>query len=159
MPLKFHFLNVGQGDCTVIEFPSGRIGMVDIDNLRVLDRDTLRETLDEYHDSLEYLLRKSAGAGTEQLDAEFLTKECQKLTDPLAYYDATIGAGRDLFRMIVTHADMDHMTGLHRLAYQQASKKILNFWHTGDGDYNLARTTQAEWERSPYDQRDWQAYK
>jgi hypothetical protein len=23
MPLKVHFLNVGRGDCTIIEFPSG----------------------------------------------------------------------------------------------------------------------------------------
>ena len=28
--IKFHFLNVGDGDCTIVEFPSGRLGMVDV---------------------------------------------------------------------------------------------------------------------------------
>lgn len=159
MPLKVHFLNVGRGDCTLIEFPSGRIGLVDIDNLGVLDRDTLRETLDEYHESFNFIIRRAAGIPTAQLDSEFLDQERRRLTDPLAYYDAHIGASTDVFRMIVTHPDMDHMTGLHRLAFQQPTKRIQNFWHTGDGDFNLARTTEDEWEKSPYDRRDWEAYK
>jgi len=40
MPLVVHFLNVGQGDCTIIQFPSGRVGIVDIDNLPILDDET-----------------------------------------------------------------------------------------------------------------------
>ncbi len=28
--IRFHFLDVGDGDCTLIEFPSGRIGLIDI---------------------------------------------------------------------------------------------------------------------------------
>ncbi len=42
MPLVVHFLNVGRGDCTIIEFPSGRVGMVDIDNLKALDSMVLK---------------------------------------------------------------------------------------------------------------------
>jgi len=30
MPLVIHFLNVGHGDCTFIELPSGRLMMIDI---------------------------------------------------------------------------------------------------------------------------------
>jgi beta-lactamase superfamily II metal-dependent hydrolase len=50
---------------------------------------------------------------------------------------------------------MDHMTGLYRL-YEQERREILNFWHTGFHDFNLA---DASWEGSPYDERDWQVYK
>jgi len=30
MTIKLHFLDVGDGDCTLIEFPSGRIAIIDI---------------------------------------------------------------------------------------------------------------------------------
>ena len=30
--MKIHFLNVGHGDCTIIEHDSGRITMIDINN-------------------------------------------------------------------------------------------------------------------------------
>jgi hypothetical protein len=55
MPLTVHFLNVGRGDCTIIEFPSGRVGMVDIDNLKSLAPNSEREYLEEYQKSYEYL--------------------------------------------------------------------------------------------------------
>ncbi len=48
MPLKAHFLNVGRGDCTIVEFPSGRVAMVDIYNLKVLDLDTSVELLNAW---------------------------------------------------------------------------------------------------------------
>ena len=30
--LRLHFLNVGHGDCTFVEFPSGHLTMIDINN-------------------------------------------------------------------------------------------------------------------------------
>ena len=47
--LKIHFLNVGKGNCTVIQFPSGRLAIVDIDNSRIDDED------DVLQDPLEFL--------------------------------------------------------------------------------------------------------
>src|SRR5712692_5697364 len=118
MPLTVHFLNVGQGDCTIIEFPSGRIGIVDIDNLRVLDPDTRKELLEEYHASRDYLIAKALNdlsGARRNLDEEFIRKAEETLTDPLAYYDTHVGADKDVFRFIITHPDMDHMTGIHRI--------------------------------------------
>ncbi len=115
MPLNVYFLNVGLGDCTMIEFPSARIGVVDIYNSASADR-----------------------------------------TDPINYYNQNLGSHRHVFRMIVTHPDMDHMTGLNEL---DQAKSIYNFWHTGPLDFNLASTTDAEWNESPYDKKDWLAYK
>ncbi len=159
MPLVVHFLNVGQGDCTIVEFPSGRIGMVDVNNLKVLDKDTRSEVLQEYHQSMDYLVDKAMGKSQYELDEQFLTKETARLTDPLAYYDVHIGKTKDIFRLLVTHPDMDHMTGLYRIHEQDSNKSILNFWHTGNHDFNLADTTDEDWEASPYDKRDWDAYK
>lgn len=158
MPLTIHFLNVGQGDCTIIEYPSGRIGIVDIDNLQILDTDTKSEILEEYHKSIEFLFAK-VHRSQYALDEEFIQKEAEKLTDPLAYYDAHIGAQKDIFRFIITHPDMDHMTGLHRIHAQDSRKSIINFWHTGNHDFNLAETSDEDWESSPYDKRDWETYK
>ena len=60
--------------------------------------------------------------------------------------------------MFVTHPDMDHMTGLYRL-HRQEGIDIVNFWHTGFDNFNLDDTTDEEWERCPYDKRDWELYK
>jgi competence protein ComEC len=155
MPLKVHFLNVGQGDCTIIEFPSGRVGMVDIDNLGILDQDTAREVLEEYGRSVEYLVAKALGGDVAREASEFFRKRYAPLTDPLAYYDTHIGRQKEIFRLLITHPDMDHMTGLYRL-YEQERREILNFWHTGFHDFNLE---DASWEGSPYDERDWETYK
>lgn len=159
MPLKAHFLNVGRGDCTIIQFPSGRVGVVDIDNLRVLDPETRAEALADYRSTASYQLAKARGEPLRFLEQQFLQKEEERLTDPLAYYDTHIGKYIDIFRFIVTHPDMDHMTGLHRLHEQDSNKSVLNFWHTGKHDFNLADTTDREWVDSPYDERDWETYK
>jgi competence protein ComEC len=159
MPLTVHFLNVGRGDCTIIEFPSGHVGMVDIDYLKVLDPDSREELLQEYRESMNYLIRRLHDMPADQLEKAFLAKEQANLTDPFAYYDTHIGAYKDIFRLIVTHPDMDHMTGLYRLHEREPYKNILNFWHTGFHDFNLADTTDAGWEESPYDKRDWETYK
>lgn len=45
--LRIHFLNVGHGDCTIIEHPSGRITMVDINNGDDLDDTSYDEILNE----------------------------------------------------------------------------------------------------------------
>src|SRR5690242_19675308 len=47
MPLKVHLLNVGHGDCTVIEHPSGRLTMIDVNNSQDYDSDSLSELLAE----------------------------------------------------------------------------------------------------------------
>ena len=160
MSLKVHFLNVGRGDCTIVEFPSGRVGMVDIDNLKSLDPDTRAELLADYRKSLKYQLSQPQSIlGQLFLEDRFIKDEEEKLTDPLAYYDAHIGKSTDIFRMIITHPDMDHMTGIHRLHKQDPNKSIVNFWHTGKHDFNLAETTDKEWNDCPYDKQDWDTYK
>lgn len=110
--LKAHFLNVGKGNCTIIEFPSGRLTMIDIDNSRVNDDNPL--------------------------------------TDPIDYYIHKFGR-KSLFRFILSHPDMDHMSGLNLLANEIS---ILNFWDTE----NNKIISDEDWDNSPYDRDDWKKY-
>lgn len=45
--LRVHFLNVGHGDCTIIEHPSGRLTMIDVNNSQEFDSATFAEELAE----------------------------------------------------------------------------------------------------------------
>jgi hypothetical protein len=40
---KIHILNVGHGSCTLIEHPSGRLTMIDINNGTEIDEDSYSE--------------------------------------------------------------------------------------------------------------------
>ncbi len=160
MPLKVHFLNVGRGDCTIIEFPSGRVGMVDIDHLSVLDEDTQKEFTQEYLESRGHDEISLSGSSRvwAALEAQAVLKRAQeRLTDPLDYYDTHIGPTTDIFRFVATHPDMDHLTGLYRLHRQEYAKDIVNFWHPTFENFNLGG--KVDWENSPYDERDWETYK
>ncbi len=46
--VKIHFLNVGHGDCTIIEHASGRLTMIDINNGSELDRQSVSELAAAY---------------------------------------------------------------------------------------------------------------
>jgi len=110
--LKVHFLNVGKGNCTIVEFPSGRLAMIDIDNSRINSENSL--------------------------------------TDPIDYYIGKFGR-KSLFRFILTHPDMDHMSGLNQLANKIS---ISNFWDTE----NNKELNNEDWDNSPYDRKDWDKY-
>ena len=45
--LDFHFLNVGHGDCTIIDFPSGNLSMIDINNSMALPAEDEKALADE----------------------------------------------------------------------------------------------------------------
>lgn len=147
-PLKVWFVNVGHGDCTIVKFPSGRVMMVDICNSRVLDKQSESE------------LREAAGW---TLLAPFLSEQSQQiieakflayrklLDDPIEVMKTEL-PGHDVFRFVLTHPDMDHMTGLHRLLSGLDGISVLNFWDT--------ENTKEEPDKygNGYDERDWKAY-
>lgn len=87
--LKIHFLNVGKGNCTVIQFPSGNLAVVDIDNSKI----------DDKNDTLQ---------------------------DPIEFLE-NIYPNKSIFRFVLTHPDLDHMSGLYEL---HNSRNITNFWDT-----------------------------
>lgn len=137
--MKIWFLNVGHGDCTIIEHASGRLTMIDINNSQDYDPATRQE-----------ILAEQSGATTLasfQAYAAIETIETRELTDPVDFLTTNF-PGRPLWRFILTHPDLDHMRGLKKLLNHV---KIINFWDT-------ANTKPTPSYRSNSDQEDWECY-
>jgi len=72
------------------------------------------------------------------------------LTNPVEYLQNKF-KDCSIFRFVLTHPDMDHMSGLDELAEKV---QILNFWDT---DHNKT-INQTDWAGSPYNPKDWERY-
>lgn len=145
--LRIHFLNVGHGDCTLIEFPSGNLALVDINNSKVLDEETEAELASI--NPFGYGLYKSRGyRGITLLEksvADFVEP-----VDPVSYLKDKF-PGKSIFRFIMTHPDMDHMSGLYRLGTEGIP--IVNFWDT-DNKKDVSKSDVY----GKYDFNDWETY-
>jgi competence protein ComEC len=127
-----NILNVGAGSCAVIESPSGRNSMIDIN-----DGSDLREAA--AMSQLDRLLREGA------------IKEIRaKLADPIAFCRAN---GIDeLWRFILSHPDADHMAGVRRILGGELPTQ--NFW---DIPHQRVRSSRDEFKTdAAYE--DWLAY-
>lgn len=129
MPLDIHFINVGKGSCTAIMHPSGRLTVIDVDDSRAPER---------AHSPLEELLSSSN-----------ISKGVSR-TNPIEYISQNFSNAQSIFRFILTHPDMDHMSGV-KLLYDR--KPFINFW-----DISHERPDPGNWEHSPYDESDWGFY-
>ncbi len=139
---KIHFLNVGHGDCSIIEFPNRNM-MIDINNGQALDETTKNELMESFSITPVDLLFKSF---TEVLSEKGYNIS---LTNPIQYI-------RDLgitsfFRFVLSHPHMDHMTGLHALVNEEKIE-ILNFWHSG------VDIEKPDFSESIYNEEDWDTY-
>ncbi len=133
---KIHFLNVREGDCSVIQHNSGRITVIDVCNAA---------------DPTSSLLKAST-SGANSLQARVLGNFNQKKypVNPIQYLsDHGIAS---IFRYIQTHPDMDHMDGLKAL---NDSYSPLNFWDTE----NDKEIDAFSWLASSYRKEDWDFYK
>lgn len=124
-PLNVWFVHVGHGDCTIIKHPDGRFTVVDTH----LRKSAAMQAVDVVTETLG--LRGALDAFREMADPRTRTTE-ERLRDDPPLLLKQLGAG-EIFRLIVTHPDMDHMRGLIRLA---AQFRIRNIWDT----YNLKWT-------------------
>lgn len=145
--MKVHFLNVGHGDCTIIEHPSGRVTVIDINNAQTLDAQSTRAIVESFNFSIsEETINRITGKNTA---FQFLSERGYdiQLTDPIAYLKQLL-PNRTIFRYIQTHPDLDHMRGLTGL---QQEFEILNFWDTSN--------TKSDPEfRGEADRQDWETY-
>jgi len=117
--LTIHFLNVGHGDCTIIEHESKNVTVIDIHNGNDLDPMSRQEL-----------------QGIKGYDIP--------LTNPVEYL-RTKFPGRSIFRYVQSHPDLDHMRGLCALKTQGIS--IVNFWdtkHEKDPDFQ-SDEDEEEW--------------
>lgn len=149
MPLEIWFLNVGHGNCTIVGFPSGRMAMVDINNAPALDEESAREIAVSAGGltETEYLIQKvlCSGVGVVKTYESLLVNPCDFWLQKF---------GREpIFRLIVTHPDMDHLSGLYRLTCED-KVPIWNLWDTNHGK----EIDEESFRQSPYDYRDWFVY-
>lgn len=147
--IKVHFLNVGHGDCTIVEFPSGRKMMIDINNSKALDDKSEKELVSYYGiDPIKYSLSKAFGINLLASEKGYNIE----LTDPIDYYKLNWG-NENLFRFVCTHPDMDHLSGIHRL-HKQEDIAIYNFW---DSEHTFTKSDE-DLTESKYDKKDWETY-
>ena len=134
MPV-LHFLNVGEGDCTIIQHGSGRVTMVDVSKARIPN------------DTIEEAVKKSV-ATTLSTAGNFGQKNYP--SNPVEYMkDRGID---DIFRFVLTHPDMDHLDGIADLF---SHIMPTNFWDTD----NTCDKDNDDWSFGRYRREDWDYYK
>lgn len=131
---RFHYLNVNDGDCSIIQHNSDRVTVFDCCNAR------LAEPANE------------AAAILKRMDGAFggLGNFNQKAypVNPIAYMRSHGIA--DVFRFILSHPEMDHMDGIKDFF---SAFSPVNFW---DIDNDCEKDFSG-WNR--YREEDWQFYK
>ena len=130
-----HFLNVKEGDCSIIEHNSGHTTVIDVCNAKSVE--AMAEA------------RIATMAKSERgISGNFQQKKYP--VNPISYMnDHGISS---IFRYVQTHPDMDHMDGIEAL-FDEFSPT--NFWDTD----NTKEMQAASWEGSPYRATDWSFYK
>jgi competence protein ComEC len=132
---RIHFLNVKEGDCSVVEHNSGHKTVIDVCNAKPVE--LVQEAL------------VAAMAKSERgISGNFQQKKYP--VNPISYMrDHRISS---VFRYVQTHPDMDHMDGIEAL-FDEFSPT--NFYDTD----NTKEMSSSSWEGSPYQESDWQFYK
>src|SRR5216684_3703109 len=144
--LKIHFLNVGHGDCTIIQHPDGWLSVIDINNGSELDLESSEELAKSFNLPIYALLARvrkdpqhyanvlgyvKAQDVTRRLERQALDELVRKgyeilLTNPVDFLHKQYPS-QDIHRYIQTHPDLDHMRGLTALTQ---ARTTLNFWDT-----------------------------
>jgi beta-lactamase superfamily II metal-dependent hydrolase len=123
--LKVHFINVGHGDCIVLEFgDSGRTAVIDINVSSDMDSDSHSEVLNEsinMLNALDYTFYQLSGFSDKVLFEK--AGYNIELTNPITYIELLNTGG--IFRFISTHPHMDHLSGLNAL---NNNIGITNLW-------------------------------
>jgi competence protein ComEC len=132
---RLHFLNVKNGDCSIIQHSSGRVTVLDVCNARSPE-----------------LFTESMLADAAAREVGLLGNFNQKSypVNPISYMrDRDIDS---IFRFIATHPDMDHLDGIKSLFKEFPPS---NFWDTD----NNCEKDFGSGENGGYKEEDWLFYK
>ncbi len=117
--LRIHFLNVGHGDCCIVEFlDNDRTAIVDINRTSNMDEVSADEVLDELSFTTKSLLKDY----TQDIVLKVAGYDI-KLQDPIQYLEEN-QIESTTFRFISTHPHMDHLSGFDKLM----NRGLLNAW-------------------------------
>ena len=127
-----HFLNVKDGDCSIIEHNVGHKTVIDVCNAKPVGA-----------------LQEAQMAKAERgISGNFQQKKYP--VNPISYMrDRSLSS---IFRYVQTHPDMDHLDGIEAL-FREFSPT--NFWDTDNTKEMLA----SSWQGSSYRESDWKFYK
>ena len=132
-----HFLNVKEGDCSIIQHDSNRITVIDVCNASIPQPPGVEQSRDRLIQAL-----------TEQeLAARGNFGQKHRPVNPIEYMENH--NIREVFRYIQTHPDMDHMDGIESLFARFSPQ---NFWDTNN------KKEMPDWTGSPYRKSDWDFY-
>lgn len=130
---RIHFLNVGEGDCSIIEHDNGNVSMIDICCGNITEK---KPTI------------LVSGESVKSICGNFNQKAYP--TNPIEYLKHC--EIKSIFRYIQTHPDMDHMDGLNNLSNNFS---ILNFWDT---DNTKVQEFGEDGKSGPFYKKDWDCY-
>lgn len=140
MGMKLHFLNVADGESTLIELPDGQLMIVDLNCDQDLDETSAAELASE--------LRVTLSKGASRL-AQMRESYAVALDNPLAEIADLVGENGEVLRYVQTHPDLDHMRGM--TSFLQ-SHDVRHFWDT-----NHQHVSKTDFQ-SDSDEADWDAY-
>lgn len=132
----FHFLNVNDGDCSIIEHNNGNVSVIDVCNASALTQSELTKAA-----VMENLAGRAAKLGAPS--GNFHQKDYP--VNPIKYMDEH--NLNSVFRFILTHPDMDHMDGIKDFFEALGP---LNFWDTANtcekDDFDAGRYNPDDWD-------------
>lgn len=130
-----HFLNVKEGDCSIIEHYSGHKSVIDVCNAK--PPEPIAEAV-----AAEFAKAERGISGNFQ--------QKKWPVNPISYMREH--GITSIFRYLQTHPDMDHMDGIEAL-FDEFSP--INFYDTD----NTKEMPRSSWQGSPYRESDWKFYK
>jgi competence protein ComEC len=149
--LKIHFLNVGHGDCIIVEFiDNNRKGIIDINSSSDFDKETEKELVEENLNKINDQIFKSIYYSNIYTREDMFKKAGYTVTlqDPIKYFqDNNFGS---VFRFISTHPHMDHLSGLRNF---KDTIGLTNIWVLNN------QFTQNLSDLSDSQKEDWKLYK
>ena len=133
MPM-IHFLNVNDGDCSIVQHGNGNVSVFDVCNAEALKTAAAMR--------MAQFTEQAATAARAAPRGNFRQKDYP--VNPIQYMkDHGITS---VFRFILTHPDMDHMDGMK--AFFDALSPI-NFWDTDNtkemDDFDTGRYKEEDW--------------
>jgi len=128
---EIHFINVGNGDCTIMKSNKGRVSVIDI------CKGNIEREKDKANESFAMFSSQQKGNFN-------MRNHPTNPLDFLSKMDVT-----SIWRFILTHPDMDHLDGFNNLLN---TFSVSNFWDNG-----LIKS-KPNFEGSPYKEIDWDRY-
>lgn len=125
-----HFLNVKEGDCTLIQHPTGNNTVIDVSNARTTEMESTS-------------LEEDVNFSMDSVQGNFGQKNHP--VNPIEYFNKLNIT--TIFRFILTHPDMDHMDGIKSLF---DNFEVINFWDTNNNkeidNFNNGKYQEEDWD-------------